>query len=125
MPDAIKEILIVDDDKTFCKVLALKFQENGFQTYMAFDGESSLKLFKEKHPPLVLLDIAMPGMNGFEVAEAIRASETPDKHTTIIIMTAHARSFFVSKEFESQIDSYLTKPITPEDVFNHVNSLMN
>jgi DNA-binding response OmpR family regulator len=118
-----KRILVVDDDKPFCKLVSTGFQEQGFEVYSAFDGAAGLKLFREKKPPIVLLDVAMPGMSGFEVAAMIRKEEAPEQHTVIVIMTAHARSFFVSKEFEVGIDSYLTKPMLPSEIVFTVTAL--
>jgi DNA-binding response OmpR family regulator len=120
-----KVIMIVDDDKTLCRLMSLAFQDNGFETYIAYQGDAALQIFEEKHPPIILLDVAMPGMDGFQVAEEIRKMEPPDTHTLIVIMTAVSRSFFVSKEFESGIDSYLTKPILSTDVVAHILNLMS
>ncbi len=128
-----KDILVIDDDKNFCKLLAVAFQQHGFQPYTAWDGQSGLNLYKEKRPRIVLLDVAMPGLNGFQVAAEIRRTEqdeqsekpdSPTDHTLIVIMTAHARSFFVSQDFESGIDSYLTKPMLPDDIVEQVTNLM-
>ena len=120
-----KEIMIVDDDKTFCRLMSLAFQDKGFQTYIAYHGDAALKIYEEKFPPIILLDVAMPGMDGFQVAEEIRKMEPPDTHTLIIIMTAVSRSFFVSKAFESGIDSYLTKPVLSANVVAHVLNLIS
>jgi DNA-binding response OmpR family regulator len=120
-----KEILIVDDDKVLCRVMSLAFQDAGFQSYIAYHGDAALKIFAEKHPPIILLDVAMPGMDGFQVAAEIRKTEPPETHTIIVIMTAVSRSFFVSQEFDSGIDSYLTKPILSAEVVSHINNLMS
>ena len=124
MAPASKDILVIDDDKSFCHLVADAFQEHGFHPYTAADGQSGLSLFKEKRPPVVLLDVAMPGLNGFQVAAEIRRTETAGEHTLIVIMTAHARSFFVSQDFESGIDSYLTKPMLPDDIVEQVTNLI-
>ena len=120
-----KRILVVDDDKPFCKLVATGFQEQGFEVYSAYDGAAGLKLFHEKKPPIALLDVAMPGMGGFEIAATIRKEEAPEQHTIIVIMTAHARSFFVSQEFDIGIDSYLTKPMLPSEIVTTVAALMD
>src|SRR5262249_45883143 len=108
-------------------LLATAFQQHGFNPLTAWDGQTGLNLYKEKHPHIVLLDVAMPGLNGFQVAAEIRRTENPDNpddRTLIVIMTAHARSFFVSQDFESGIDSYLTKPMLPDDIVEQVTNLM-
>src|SRR5579859_2171359 len=123
MPDApARDILIVDDDKQFCQLLALAFEEGGFRATWRLDGQSALDVFKETFPPIVLLDVAMPGLNGFQVTEKIRELEPKGTHTLIVIMTAHTRSFTISKEFEMGIDSFLTKPMMPDDIVAHVSS---
>jgi two-component system response regulator VicR len=121
-----KRILVVDDDKPYCKLIAGGFEKQGFEVYTAFDGPGALKVFNEKHPSVVLLDVAMPGMSGFEVAATIRKQETADEQqkTILVVMTAHARSFFVSQEFDLNIDSYLTKPMLPSEIVATVTALM-
>lgn len=120
-----KEILIIDDDKTLCKVMSLAFQDRGFKTYVAYHGDAGLELYAQTHPPAILLDVAMPGMDGFQVAAEIRKLQPADTHPLIVIMTATSRSFFVSKEFDIGIDGYLTKPIVSTEVVKYVMGLMN
>jgi DNA-binding response OmpR family regulator len=124
MANTPKQILIVDDDEDFCKLTAQAFKEEGFSVYSALDGDAALNLFKENHMPIVLLDVAMPGRNGFEVAAEIRKLEPENTHTFIVVMTAHTRSFFISKEFDVNIDSYVTKMTTPYEIVNHIVRLI-
>jgi DNA-binding response OmpR family regulator len=119
-----KKVLVIDDDKAFCNLVASAFKTQGFEVSTALDGETGLKLFKGNPVPVVITDVAMPGLSGFQVAEAIRKQETPDQHTIIVIMTAYARSFDVSKQFDADIDSYLSKPILPEDIVAHILTLI-
>ncbi len=123
-PNASKKILIVDDDQPLCKMAALALKEGGYQTFTAFSGEQALQVYRAEMPDVIVLDVAMPGMNGFEVVAEVRKSEPPGRHTIIIIMTAYARSYYVSEEFEAGIDSFLTKPILPLDLIAHVSSLI-
>ncbi len=118
-----KKILVVDDDQIFCKLIANTLMDAGYETQTAFNGGAALDAYKKGQPDLILLDLAMPDKNGFEVASEIRKQEAPGKHTLIVIMTAYARSFTVSVEFEAGIDSYLTKPILPDDVVAHIATL--
>jgi DNA-binding response OmpR family regulator len=119
------KVLVVDDDEPLCKLSARSIQEKGFDTLTAFDGESALEIFKEHRPDVIILDVAMPGMSGFDVAVEIRRIEPPFTHTVIIILTAYDRSYFASKDFESYVDSFLTKPILPQDLIGHVSSLIS
>jgi len=125
MPEvATKDILIVDDDKQFCQLLVMAFDAAGYKTAWTLDGQSALDLFKKRNPPIVLLDVAMPGLNGYQVAAQIRKLEPKDTHTLVVIMTAHARNFTITQEFAMGIDSFLTKPMMPDDIVAHVTSLV-
>ena len=98
---------------------------NGYQTRTAFTGEDGLIMYERDKPDLILLDVAMPGINGFEVATAIRDREQDtDNHTRIVIMSAHASSFAVSVSFHTGITSYLTKPVLPRDVLAQVRNIL-
>ena len=120
-----KKVLIIDDDKAFGNMVGAAFKAQGFEVSVAFDGEAGLKLFNDNPVPIIITDVAMPGLNGFQVAAEIRKQEPADQHTIIVIMTAHALTFEVSKEFDRGIDSYLTKPILPVDIVAHIETLIN
>jgi CheY-like chemotaxis protein len=121
-----KTILIIDDDEMLCKLSSMFLQREGHQVLQAFDGPSGVEMFEKHKPDLVVLDIAMPGMSGFDVAKRIRAIESQEArpHTPIILLTAYARSFFLSAGAEVGVDSYLTKPVTPEQLRDHVNRFL-
>jgi len=117
--------LVVDDDQIFCNLVATTLMNNGYQTRTAFTGEDGLIMYERDKPDLILLDVAMPGINGFEVATAIRDREQDtDNHTRIVIMSAHASSFAVSVSFHTGITSYLTKPVLPRDVLAQVRNIL-
>ncbi len=120
-----QKILVIDDDPVLRKLLDQVLHEAGFEVLSAATGEGGLELYQLERPDLVLLDVAMPGMSGFDVAAAIRETEQQsEQHTLIVIMTAHARNFTVSVDFQTGIDSYLTKPLLPPDVVTHVQNLL-
>jgi two-component system alkaline phosphatase synthesis response regulator PhoP len=124
MPGISKKILIVDDDQIFCKLISRALEDAGFETQTAFNGEDGLEIATTERPQMILLDLAMPGIDGFQVASEIRKSEPEGTHVTIVMMTAYARSFFAAVEFDAGIDSYLTKPMLPDAVVDHVKSLV-
>lgn len=120
-----KKVLIIDDEVPFCKLMAGALHQSGLEALTAFSGESGLEVYRREQPDLILLDLAMPGISGFDVAAAIRADEKrTQQHTLIVLLTAHANSFTVSVEFHTGIDSYLTKPALPQDVVAHVQNLL-
>ena len=125
MENAAKKVCVVDDDEKFCTMIADALRKDGYHTTTAFTGEQALAVYDRELPDLILLDVAMPGINGFEVAASIRERETSaERRTIIVIMTAHARSFSVSVGFHSGIDSYLIKPLMPQDVVAHVRQAL-
>jgi CheY-like chemotaxis protein len=118
-----KKILVVDDDIPLCKMMAAVLQEAGYETASAFSGESALEVVRAEHPDLILLDFAMPGMNGFEVVDAVRRLESPDQRAIIVFVTAYSQAYLVSVDFHVGVDGCLTKPIAPADLVSHINDL--
>ena len=81
---ANEKILIVDDDKNICELLRLYLNKEGYQISLAHDGQAAVDTFEQQHPDLVLLDVMMPKMDGWEVCRRIRAAgDTP-----VIMLTA-------------------------------------
>jgi CheY-like chemotaxis protein len=121
-----KTILIVDDDEIIRGLTSRFLQGGGFKVIAAAGGPDGVEKYRASRPDLVVLDIAMPGMSGFEVATSIRAMERDLEwpHVPIILLTAYARSFFISVGGETGITSYLTKPISPEQLLEHVNQFL-
>jgi two-component system alkaline phosphatase synthesis response regulator PhoP len=118
------KILVIEDDANVADMLQRWLQELKFSVLTASDGPEGLELFQHYRPELVLLDIAMPIMNGFEVASAIRQMETLEgerRHTPIIVLSAYTQSYFVSVGSEVGIDSYLTKPVGLDQLASHIS----
>jgi DNA-binding response OmpR family regulator len=94
-----------------------------YEVVSAGDGEIGLRLFREQRPDLVLLDIAMPGIDGYQVIEQIREAEIEGHRTPIIILTAHEQSVMRAYAEELGADLYLTKPVTPRQLVEHIRKL--
>jgi len=84
--DAMKRILIVDDEEMIVKTVKAYLDREGFKTYTAADGEAALRAFEEKGPDLIVLDLMLPGVSGIEVTKKIRAQSS----VPIIMLTAKA-----------------------------------
>lgn len=121
-----KTILVIDDDDMIRALVVRALERAGYATLAANDGPSGIDLFRANRPDLVVLDVAMPEMTGFEVVSGIRAIEADEnrQHAPIVILTAYARSFFLPFGAQAEIDSYLMKPITPEQLVNHINQFL-
>lgn len=121
----LKKILVVDDDHGFCNLIAETLRTEGYDTQQVYTGEDALIAYERDRPTLILLDVAMPGISGFEVATSIRDQEQDTENKTlIVIMSAHASTFAVSVRFHTGISHYLTKPISPRDVVTQVRNLV-
>ncbi|NLX08429.1 MAG: response regulator [Chloroflexi bacterium] len=122
-----QKILIVDDDASIRLLLDTYLKRQGYTVLTAHDGPTAIDLYRTEQPDLVVMDIAMPKMDGFETATHLRAiqAEEDRPHTPIIVLTAYARSFFVSTGTEPYIDSYQTKPISPDQLVRHIRQFLD
>ena len=86
---ANEKILIADDDKNICELLRLYLAKEGYETVIANDGEAAVAAFEKEKPNMVLLDVMMPKMDGWEVCRRIRAAD----NTHVIMLTAKGETF--------------------------------
>jgi DNA-binding response OmpR family regulator len=118
-----KTILIVDDEAYIVTSLEYVMQSAGFEVAVAYDGEEALAKVTEKVPDLVILDLMMPKLDGFEVCKKIR--ENPLwKGIRIIILTAKGRDIERKKGLSLGADDYMTKPFSTRDILNRVKELL-
>jgi len=114
----MEKILIVDDEKNIADILAYNLKREGFETICAYDGESGLALALSEDPALVLLDIMMPGLDGYEVCERIRKkSQVP-----VIMLTARVEEVDKIMGFETGADDYVTKPFGVKELVARVRA---
>ena len=117
---ANQKILIVDDDTNICELLRLYLEKDGFDTEVATDGLKALDAFKTTNPALVLLDIMLPGMDGWQVCREIRkTSQTP-----IIMLTAKGETFDKVLGLELGADDYITKPFETKEVVARIKAVL-
>jgi DNA-binding response OmpR family regulator len=116
-------VLVVDDDPVILKLLEVNFEMEGFQVVRASDGAEGLERARQVLPDIVVLDVMMPRMTGYEVAKALREDETT-AHIPIIFVTARAQSSDVERGMELGVDDYVTKPFDPLDLIARVNTLL-
>jgi len=104
-----KKILIVDDEESLLKLASLLLASRGYKVEGVLDGKTALDSMAIDKPDLVLLDIMMPGMNGFEVCELIKNDEAT-QHIPVIMLTAKKSSEDMSRAEQLGADQYITKP---------------
>lgn len=114
------KILVVDDDPTLNELVRLNLERKGFSVYCAEDGEEALRLAYETHPDLVILDIMMPRVDGYEVCRRLRAlTDVP-----ILFLTAKSRDTDVLRGFDAGADDYMRKPFSLRELEARVQALL-
>ena len=114
------KVLIVDDDKNIVDLLRMYLDKEGFETVSAFDGQEALAMFEAESPDLVLLDVMMPKMDGWQVCREIhRTSKTP-----VIMLTAKGETFDKVLGFDLGADDYVVKPFDVKEVLARVKAVL-
>ena len=118
-----KKILIADDEQNIVISIEFLLRREGFEVLVAGDGEEALAKVRAERPDLVLLDVMMPKMNGFDVCQALRAD--PDLSAArILMLTAKGRDTEVSKGLGLGADGYMTKPFSTKELLAEVRKLL-
>ena len=118
-----QSILIVDDESYIVTSLSYVMKNAGFEVDSAGDGEEALEKVKAKAPDLIILDIMMPKLDGFEVCKAVRAN--PEWNSVrIIMLTAKGRDSEREKGLELGADDYLTKPFSTRDILKRAQDVL-
>jgi CheY-like chemotaxis protein len=118
-----EKILIVDDDLDTLRLVGLMLQHQGYKINAASNGLQAISLSQSDKPDLILLDIMMPEMDGYEVARKLR-SDPNTNSIPIIMFTAKTQVDDKLEGFEAGADDYLTKPTQPRELFAHVKAVL-
>ena len=118
------KLLLVDDDKDIIEILKPRLQREGYDVMMAFDGEECLAMVKEHNPDIILLDLLMPKINGFEVLKEIRANYN-DRWRPVIIISANSDLASIKKSYDMEADHYLSKPCTIDTVLHGIKTMIS
>ena len=114
------KILIVDDDANICELLRLYLEKDGFSTIVASDGEQALELAQKASPDLILLDIMLPKLDGWQVCREIRKT----MNTPIIMLTAKGETFDKILGLELGADDYVSKPFDTKEVIARIKAVL-
>ena len=116
----MKKILIADDNEDITDILSNYIEREGYEAVVAKDGEQALELFESEEPVLVLLDIMMPKIDGYEVCRAIRRKSG----VPIILVTARGEDFERVMGLDIGADDYIVKPFSPNEVMARVRAVL-
>lgn len=118
-----KKILVIDDEPGIVKVLQIRLEQAGYKVVSAYDGESGLLKMKEEKPDLIVLDIMMPGMDGYQVCEEIKTDPSTE-NIPVIILTAKNMGDDFDMAMEKRADWYITKPYNDEHLLKRIDGLI-
>jgi two-component system alkaline phosphatase synthesis response regulator PhoP len=123
----MKKLLLVDDDVEFCEATKLLLESKGYQVDLAHDGKNGLEKARAEKPNLVILDVMMPEINGYDVCVILK--EDPElKDIPIILLTAVDQAVFRTTYTRhmglmTEADDYIAKPVEPEELAKRVEAL--
>ena len=118
-----KEILIVDDEPSIVVPVQFLMQQQGYSVLVAEDGHDALDMIYKYQPDLVLLDIMLPGIDGYEVCEIVRLNPKL-RDVKIIFLTAKGREVEIAKGLALGADAYITKPFSNAELVAKVKSVL-
>lgn len=114
------KVLVVDDDVKITKLLKSYFDKEGFMTYLAHEGTNAVSLVRDKEPDIIILDLMLPGMDGYEVTRKLRR----DSDVPILMLTARDEETDRLIGLEIGADDYVTKPFSPREVVARAKAIL-
>lgn len=114
------KILIVDDDSNICDLIELYLQKEGYKVYKAYNGMEAIKIFKEKTIDVIVLDIMMPQMDGYETLKEIRKTSG----VPVLMLTAKGETFDRVLGLELGADDYIVKPFEPKELVARIRAVL-
>jgi DNA-binding response OmpR family regulator len=118
------KILVVDDDPNVQRLLTYTLRQEGYDVIVAGDGAEGLRMWGADNPALMLLDVMLPKLDGYQVAAKIRAEEGPGAHVPIIMLTAEREVEQKVRGLWAGADDYLIKPFHPAELLARIKSLL-
>lgn len=120
----MKKILIVDDEPNIVMTLEYAFKRRGYQVFVARDGVEALEILENETPDVVLLDIMMPKVDGYQTLKIIKSIKKL-ADTKVVFLTAKNKSSNLEKGMKLGADKYLTKPFSVKKIVSEINELLN
>jgi DNA-binding response OmpR family regulator len=117
-------VLAADDDEVVLGLIVYRLEHSGFRALPAHDGHEALQIALARRPALAVLDVMMPGLDGYEVTRQLRSHDAT-RSLPIILLTARAEEADSDRGFDAGADDYLSKPFSPEELRVRVESLLS
>jgi DNA-binding response OmpR family regulator len=116
-------VLAADDDEIVLGLIVYRLEHSGYRVISAHDGEEALALALARRPALAVLDVMMPGLDGYDVTRLLRSYDVT-RTLPIILLTARAEDADSKRAFDAGADEYLAKPFSPEQLRSRVEALL-
>ena len=116
-------ILVADDEEDLRELVSYRLTRSGYEVISAVDGEDALRVARERVPDLIVLDVMMPKLDGYELTRQLRAEESLHA-IPVILLTARSQESDVSRGFEVGADDYLKKPFNPDELVARVRAVL-
>lgn len=117
------KVLVIDDEKDIVSLLRYHLEKSGFQCLEGMDGSTALRLVREHHPDLLILDLMLPGMDGLEICRLLR-QDTSTARLPILMLTAKAEEVDRVVGLEVGADDYVVKPFSPRELVARVRAIL-
>ncbi len=119
-----RKILTCDDEKHIVRLIQVNLERQGYEVITAYNGAECLEKVKEDRPDLIVLDVMMPEMTGFEVLDALK-KDPETESIPVIMLTARAQDSDVLRGWQSGVECYLTKPFNPMELIAFVKRIFS
>ncbi|NRB58962.1 MAG: response regulator [Winogradskyella sp.] len=119
----MNKIVIVDDEPNIVMTLEYTFKKNNFEVYIARDGSEALEILESVVPDVIMLDVMMPKVDGYQTLKLIKENEKL-KHTKVVFLTAKNKASDIEKGLKLGADKYLTKPFSVKKIVSEINALL-
>lgn len=119
-----KKILIVDDEPNIVMTLEYTFKKKDFEVFIARDGSEAMTILENHIPDVILLDIMMPQVDGYQTLKFIKKQERL-KNTKVVFLTAKNKESDIEKGFKLGVDKYLTKPFSTKKIVTEIEQLIS
>lgn len=117
-----QKVLFAEDDKTLSLLLKFRLEKEGYETYMAADGNEAKKLIEANNPDIILTDIMMPFSSGLEVISYVR--EELNRETPIVVFSSAGQEEMVLKAFNLGANDFMSKPFSPNELIIRIKRIL-
>jgi DNA-binding response OmpR family regulator len=124
MPSKKKRILICDDDPVILRLLQVNLELEGYEVLLAHHGEEAIEVASEGNPDLIVLDIMMPRLDGYQTMQKLKAGESTSD-IPVLFLSAKAQQSDIERGQEQGVAGYLTKPFDPSELLEVIENLLD